>query len=178
MAFVNIAALFSKMNLPPYPIFPNIIGDEISLRQIIDSDLNALIDISYYNAVQATTFEEALHMNAIINNDYNAGNSIHWGITLNNTNTIIGTCGFYRGFDNEAGELGCVLLPQYIGKGYMNSALKMIIHFGLNHIGLKRIWANTSNQNEKAIKLLSKLHFIKTVDLNDGDIEFQYCAVD
>ena len=35
------------------------------------------------------------------------------------------------------------------------------IKFGLNDIGLKRIWAITTKQNEKAVKLLENLFFIK-----------------
>lgn len=30
--------------------------------------------------------------------------------------------GYYRGFENASGELGCVLLPQFRGQGFMTSA--------------------------------------------------------
>ena len=68
------------MRLPPYPIFPNIQGDKISLREIITEDIPDLIEISYYDAVQATTFQEATEMHMKITRDYHAGNSIHWGM--------------------------------------------------------------------------------------------------
>jgi ribosomal-protein-alanine N-acetyltransferase len=61
------------------------------------------------------------------------------GIADNLTNKIIGTCGYYRGFEKGAGELGCVLLPQHRGQGYMTSALLLAIEFGLNTIGVKCI---------------------------------------
>lgn len=161
------------MKLPPYPIFPTITGNKISLRQIMVADIEDLIEISFYNSVPATTFEQASEMQAKINKDYRKGNSIHWGIADNLTNKIIGTCGYYRGLDKGIGELGCILLPHYRGQGCMTSALLLAIDFGLNTIGLKRIWAITTKQNEKAIKLLEQLNFIKTADLDDDQIQYE-----
>jgi ribosomal-protein-alanine N-acetyltransferase len=55
----------------------------------------------------------------------------------------------------------------------MTSAMLSAIEVGLTHIGLKRIWAITTNQNEKAIKLIEKLNFIKIADLNENEIEYE-----
>jgi ribosomal-protein-alanine N-acetyltransferase len=161
------------MKLPPFNIFPNITGDKISLRQIMTADIKDLVEISFYNAVQATTVQQATEMQAKINQDYIDGNSIHWGIADQLTNKIVGTCGYYRGFDKGEGELGCVLLPQYRGQGYMTSAMVLAIEFGLNTIGLKRIWAATSQQNKDAIRLLERLDFIKIADLDDNEVEYE-----
>jgi ribosomal-protein-alanine N-acetyltransferase len=161
------------MRLPPYDIFPIIPGEKISLRQILPDDIKDIIEISYYDSVQATTFQQAKEMQAKINKDYFDGNSVHWGIAENVTNKITGTCGYYRGLDQGTGELGCVLLPHYRGQGIMTSAMSLAIDFGINHIGLKRIRAITTKQNEKAIKLLERLHFIKVADLEDAEIEFE-----
>ena len=49
----------------------------------------------------------------------------------------------------------------------------LAIEFGLNEIGLKRIWAITTNQNEKAIKLIEKLKFIKIAELDDNEVEYE-----
>lgn len=113
-------------------------------------------------------------MQAKINKDYLDGNSIHWGIADKLTNKIVGTCGYYRGLDKGEGELGCVFLPQCRGQGFMTSAMLLAIDFGINNIGLNRIWAITNRQNEKAIKLLERLNFIKMADLNDGGIEYEF----
>lgn len=161
------------MNRPPYDIFPILIGDRISLRQIETPDIEELVQISFYDAIQATSWQEAAEMQARINRDYSEGSSIHWGIADNRTNKIVGTCGYYRGLDKGAGELGCVLLPKYYGQGFMTSAMLLAIDFGWNHMGLSRIWATTNRQNEKAIKLLERLNFIKVADLADGDIEYE-----
>lgn len=161
------------MKLPPFNIFPNITGDKILLRQIMTADIKDLVEISFYDAVQATTVKLATEMQVKINQDYIDGNSIHWGIADQLTNKIVGTCGYYRGLGKGEGELGCVLLPQYRGQGYMTSAMVLAIEFGLNTIGLKRIWAATSQQNKDAIRLLERLDFIKIADLDDNEVEYE-----
>ncbi|MFZ4544706.1 MAG: GNAT family N-acetyltransferase [Saprospiraceae bacterium] len=161
------------MRLPPYSEFPCISDDKIILREIQVSDLSELIEISYYDGIQATTLQQAAEMQARINTDYLTDNSVHWGIADKSNNKIVGTCGYYRGFENEAGELGCVLLPQYRGQGYMTAALLLAIEFGLNDIRLQRIRAITTRQNSKAIQLLEKLNFVKVADLEDDEIEYE-----
>lgn len=161
------------MRLPPYDKFPSISNDKILLRQIQISDISDIIDISFYDAIQATTLTQAIEMQTKINVDYSNGNSIHWGIADKLTNKIVGTCGYYRGLDKGEGELGCVLLPQFRGQGYMTFAMLLAIEFGLNYIGLKRIWAITNKQNEKAIKLIEKLNFIKIAELEDNEVEYE-----
>lgn len=161
------------MKLPPYNIFPNISGDKVSLRQIQTTDIIDLVEISFYDSVQAKTIQQATEMQAKINMDYFAGNSIHWGVTDNVTNLIVGSCGYYRGLDKGEGELGCVLLPKYRGKGFMTSALLLAIDFGLKKIGLNRIWAITSQNNIQANNLLKRLDFKKIADLSDNTIEYE-----
>tara|TARA_R110000868_G_C10942736_1_gene767205 strand:+ start:2547 stop:2720 length:174 start_codon:yes stop_codon:yes gene_type:complete len=53
----------------------------------------------------------------------------------------------------------------------MTSARLLAIDFGLNNIGLKRIYAITTKQNEKAIHLLERLNFIKIANLDHDEIE-------
>jgi len=161
------------MNLPPYQDFPIISDEKIRLRQIIASDLNDLLEISFYDAKQAKNVEQAIEMQAKIDKDYDEGNSIHWGIEAISSTKIVGTCGYYRGLDKGDGELGCVLLPQYRGQGFMTNAMQLAIDFGLKNIGLNRIWAITSKQNNQAIKLLERLNFIKLTDLPDDEIEYE-----
>lgn len=162
------------MKLPPYDIFPSITGDKISLRQIQTSDIKNLIEISFYDSLQATTLQQATEMQAKINKDYFDGNSIHWGIADKLTNKIVGTCGYYRGLDKGEGELGCILLPQYKGQGFMTLAMQLAIDFGINTIGLKRVWAITTKQNYKAITLLKRLNFIEIADLPNDEIEYEF----
>ena len=163
----------NKINRPPYDDFPFLANDKVYLRQILDSDMKDLVEISFYDSIQAKTLELAIQMNLRINGDYDDGNSIHWGIVDNQSGNIVGTCGYYRGFDKREGELGCILLPQYRGQGFMTSAMLLAIEFGMASIGFERIWAVTSEQNVKAIRLLERLDFKKVRMLPDNEVEFE-----
>jgi len=147
------------MHKPPYKKFPILQNQHVMLREIIEGDIENILEISYYDAVQSTTIEQAIDVNKKITNDYLEGNAIHWGIVDILTNTIVGTCGYYRGFENLKGELGCVLLREYRGKGFMYNAMTLAINFGFDYIGLQKIMAITNQHNQNAINLLQRLQF-------------------
>lgn len=168
------------MRAPPYSSFPIVSNENITLRNITSADMPALIEISFYDAVKATTVEIAEEMQNKINQDYITGNSIHWGIAENSTNKIVGTCGYYRGFENNGGELGCILLSESQGKGYMTQALSLAIDYGLQEIGLDRIWAVTNRDNHRAVQLLERLNFkkINNTQLEDHEVEYELRKLD
>ena len=77
------------------------------------------------------------------------------------------------GLDKGMGELVCVLLPQFRGQGFMASVALLAIDFGLNTIGLNRVWAIKNKQNEKAIKRLEHIDFNKIADLDYNEMEYE-----
>lgn len=161
------------MNLPPYKTFPQISNERILLREVQPLDMSDLMEISFYDATQAKTESEAQEMQDRINQDYLNANSIHWGIVERSTNKIVGTCGYYRGFENGSGELGCILLPQFRGQGFMSAAMQLAIDFGFKNIGLQKIWAATDHNNKETIKLLTRLHFKETSEGENGELVFE-----
>ena len=162
------------MNLPPYDKFPEIDSETIILREIQDDDLKDVVEISFYDAMPALTVENAKEMQDRINQDYQNGSSIHWGIANKQTNQIMGTLGYYRGFENGIGELGCVLKFEFYGKGFMTTAMKLAAEFGLNNMGLIKIIAITDKNNNNAIRLFNRVGFVKTADLEENEIEYQF----
>ena len=147
------------MHLPPYATFPELAAAGILLRQVTDDEVADVLDISFYNACPAASLAEATAMLHRINEDYARGESLHWGIADAQTNRIVGTLGFYRGFAEGIGELGCVLKPAFHGRGLMQSAMGLAVGFGLRQMDLRNIIALTSAQNTPAIKLLERLQF-------------------
>lgn len=164
----------SFMKQPPYDQYPEIAEETITLRQVRKSDLPELLEISFYDGKKAESIQDALEMQERIEADYLNGASIHWGIVDSKTQEIVGTCGYYRGFENAIGELGCILRPQFQGKGYMKAALRGAIRFGQKNLGLDQIVAITTRENTRAIKLLESLNFVKTNDPNDEMIHYQF----
>ncbi|WP_029036741.1 GNAT family N-acetyltransferase [Salinimicrobium xinjiangense] len=150
------------MSLPPYIHFPVLISEDLILRNSQAKDIPQLLPISYYDGKKAETEAEAAEMLQKIHMDYIKGDSIHWIIEDKSSREITGTCGYYRGLQDASGELGCVLLPAFRGKGYMTKAMSLAISFGFDTIGLKKIFAETSSTNFGAINLLVRLHFRRT----------------
>jgi ribosomal-protein-alanine N-acetyltransferase len=162
------------MKLPPYPSFPVLSSGVVTLRQVQAADSNSLLEISFYNAQPAQHLAEAAAMQEKINRDYQRGTSIHWAIVRVATAEVVGTIGFYRGFKNETGELGCVLKPAFRGQGLMREAMKLAIEFGLGEMQLTQIIAVTTMQNAQAINLLEKLGFRKSADLPGDELVYNF----
>ena len=148
-------------NYPPYKDFPILNSNQIILRQVLHTDADEIMEISYYDGIEASNANEAIEMQKKINQDYLQGNSIHWGIVDAQSSKLVGTCGYYRGFVNNTGELGYVLKPSFEGRGYMSNALKKAIEFGVNIIGLQNIIAITEKSNIKSQNVLKRLNFLQ-----------------
>jgi ribosomal-protein-alanine N-acetyltransferase len=85
-----------------------------------------------------------------------------WILIDKATNTKLGTCGFHLWDpDNKEVEIGFELMEQYNGRGYMLEAIEAIIEFARHKMKVERIDAIVYIENEKCIKLLEKLRFIK-----------------
>ena len=162
------------MNLPPFPSYPILSNSNILLKEIEFKDLDSIISITSYNRILAKDKIDAWDKIKKINQDYNNGKSIHWGIYDQKTNKIIGTCGYYRGFENNRGELGCILLPDFRGKDITKIALQLVIEFGYKTLKLEEIFAITNKTNTQAIKLLEKLNFDYTKNIHDLDLEMTH----
>lgn len=161
------------MSLPPFDQYPILTDNIIILRPPRIADIPDILEICYYNGKLAATPDEAKDMLQQINQDYENGNSIHWIITDFILHQTIGTCGFYRGFENHTGEIGYVLLPEFRGHGWMTYAVQLMIRFGFYDMGLKRIIAFTSSENLKSQKVLERAGFTLSRIKEDGDFEYE-----
>src|SRR5690606_23922574 len=106
--------------------FPELRGDGLLLRRLGSSDAEELLEISFYDGVAATTAAEAAAMLARIEADQLRGETFHWGICPPAGETVLGTIGFYRGFEGRIGEVGYVLKERYRGRGYATRALRLV----------------------------------------------------
>jgi ribosomal-protein-alanine N-acetyltransferase len=88
--------------------------------------------------------------------------SILWAITLQDSDTLIGTIGYWRMLpEHYRAEIGYMLNPAYQGKGIMSEALNIVTQYGFNNIGLHSIEANANPANQASIKLLEKTGFVR-----------------
>lgn len=106
------------------------------------------------------TIDDAIKWINIYNNDVIAHN--RRVIISKETNQRLGTCGFHN-WDkrNNKVEIGCDLLPEYWGKGYMSEALSKALDFAFREMKVNRISAHVHVKNTRSMKLLEKLGFKK-----------------
>lgn len=156
-----------KTRRTSFTSFPTLENDRVILREVQESDLNQLIEISFYDGIQAKDIIDAKVMNERIGDDYLSGNSIHWLITSVPNGDVLGTCGFYRGFQDDIGEIGYVLKKEHQGKGYMTDALYLILNFGWEKLELLAIKGVTSTHNQASKNVLRKSGFKECETIND-----------
>lgn len=138
---------------------PTLRTPTLQLRALTAADVPAVWPITFYHGQAAASPAEAARMLDRIEQDYQAGQLLHWAIVLAATDELVGTCGFYRGFANETGEIGYVLLPAHRGRGLMSEAVRAMCAFGFETLQLRRIVADTGPDNEASQRVLRRNGF-------------------
>lgn len=85
---------------------------------------------------------------------------ISWAATLAGKDTVIGAVGFSNWSYHNKAMAGYDLAHEYWGKGIGSEAVRAIIRFGFDQMGLNRIEAATIEDNHESRRLLDKLGFV------------------
>lgn len=81
-----------------------------------------------------------------------------WAIILKNENKVIGGCSFMNWQPEQSrAEVGYMLSKKYWNKGYMTEALREVMKFGFEKMGLNRIEALCTPENTASAKVLEKV---------------------
>ncbi len=93
-----------------------------------------------------------------ISGHYKLGDFYDWAVVLVSENKMIGTCGFTRfSFPNDSAEVGYVINPVYRGRGIATEALRRVMRFGFDTIGLHRIEAKYIVGNDSSRRVMEKV---------------------
>ena len=101
-----------------------------------------------------------------------------WLVELKADGTPLGICGLLQRDTLPDVDIGFALLPQFCGQGYAVEAGLATMAYGRTTVGLKRIVAITSPDNESSIRILDKLglRFERMIRPNPNDIELKMFA--
>ncbi|TLU98730.1 GNAT family N-acetyltransferase [Dyadobacter luticola] len=85
-------------------------------------------------------------------------------------NLLIGSCG-YKGEPDANGmvEIGYEIIPSHRQKGLGTETAKGLLDHAFSHSIVKRVWAHTLAEENASAKILEKLGFAQTVDVNDPE---------
>ena len=94
-------------------------------------------------------------------------------VELKESGVSIGISGFVKRDTLPDPDIGFAFLPEYWSKGYAVESAAAVMKYARDELGLTRILAITSPDNEASAKLLGKigLRFERMIKLADGDDE-------
>jgi ribosomal-protein-alanine N-acetyltransferase len=157
--------------------FPTLTTERLILRQPLESDAQQIFLLrsdaivnKYLDRQPGRTVEEALSFIRKVNERFKNNEGLYWAITQAGNEKLIGTiCLFDFSDELKKCEIGYELLPNYQGQGIMNEALKKIIEFTFQTLGLGTIDAFTHKDNQSSTKLLQKFYFQGTAITDEAN---------
>lgn len=101
-------------------------------------------------------------------------------VELKGEGAPIGVCGLIKRDSLEDVDIGFAFLPKYRGRGYAYESAAAVMAYGRGTLGLNRIVAITSPDNDDSARLLEKLgfNFEGVIKLTDGGEEVRLYASD
>ena len=92
----------------------------------------------------------------------------------------IGICGLIKRAGLDDPDLGFAYLPQFRGQGYGVESAQAVLDYGRKVLGMRRVVAITSPDNQDSIKLLQRIgfRFERMLRMADDDEEVNLFAAD
>lgn len=151
-----------------FSVFPEISTERLNLREIKQEDAKSIYKLlSDPEVIKHDTFElftnikQAEDMINWFSNEYKQKRAIFWGISLKNESEVIGFCKCEVEIPKVRADLGYDLRSEFWNMGIMTETLGAIIDYTFNTIGVNRIEATVSTENNASIRVLEKLGFVK-----------------
>lgn len=83
-----------------------------------------------------------------------------WVMELKESERVIGDLGIHT-IEEDIGQIGYVLHPDYWGQGYMKEALTELVRVGFDHVGLRRIEALYEVEHQASGYVLKACGFVE-----------------
>lgn len=157
--------------------FPELKTSRLLLRKLNNTDANEIFFLRsnenvlrYLGKEPAKTIAEAEDFIRMINKNIAENESILWGITfINEPSMIIGTiCLWNFRKENFRVEVGYLLHPAHWRKGIMKEAIKAVVDYGFNSLGVHSIEALLSPENIASSAVLESNGFVKEGHLKES----------
>ncbi|WP_343704364.1 GNAT family protein [Chitinophaga sp.] len=157
--------------------FPELRTPRLLLRQMQPSDAPQLLALRSNPAVMqyiprplAQTEADVLALITQFNTMAANNEGVHWALTVQGQQTLIGTIGFFNiRQEHFRAETGYILAPAHQGKGLMKEALQAVADYGFNTMGLHSIEAVIDPGNTASAMLLEKCGFVKEAHFREAE---------
>jgi RimJ/RimL family protein N-acetyltransferase len=147
--------------------------ERLILRELKPTDAEAIFhylsdpEVTQYLDTQPhQTVEQTQRLVNFLASLFEKGEGFRWGIVKKTGNSgqgadvVIGTCGYHAWVKfHLRAEIGYELAREYWGQGIMSEAIKAILAFGFDELGLNRVEAMVLVGNVASARFLEKLGF-------------------
>jgi [ribosomal protein S5]-alanine N-acetyltransferase len=155
-----------QVNFSPFPTLKTerLVLREVNLTDAKDifflrSDASVL---TYLDKAPEKSLDETINWINVVKKNKEENDGILWGITLKESDIIIGTICYWRlEKAHYRAEIGYTLHPLQQGKGIMNEATKAVLEYGFKTMQLHSVEANVNPANKASKKLLAKNGFVQ-----------------
>lgn len=160
--------------------FPILTTERLTLRALSLNDEQGVFALrsdsetnKYLNRNLSKTVEDARNFIGYISEVVEKKESIYWAVTLSESQTFVGTICLFNFLENpKKCEIGYELLSSYQGKGIMQDAAIKVIDYAFQTLSISIIEAFTHQGNQSSTKLLEKLGFKKSIELDYTPADF------
>ena len=144
---------------------PTLETDRLTLRGMRVSDAPDMYEYAcrpsvteYLTWEPHASVEETREYLTYVGQRYRTGDFYDWAVVDRESGHMIGTCGFTSfNCPHDTAEIGYVLNPAYQGKGLATEAVRRVLDFGFDELGLHRIEAHFMEGNDASRRLMERV---------------------
>ena len=155
--------------------FPQLNTERLTLRQLQQSDLAELVRqvnqpeifANILNFPNPYTEQDAADRMDFVTKGYEEGARVVFAIAMQESDAFMGEVGLHFDRDHNRAEMGCWIGEAFRNKGYMTEAVRAVLRFGFEELGLHKIMATHFLENGASGKVLVKSGMILEGELKD-----------
>jgi RimJ/RimL family protein N-acetyltransferase len=146
-----------------------LLAERVRLRKLAQSDTAALFGMfshpevmRYWSRPAMTEMAQAELLVQQVLADYETGDSLPLAIERSDDSVFIGNCTLHHFHEtSRRAEIGYALARLFWGQGYMHEALKTLVTYAFEGLGLNRLEADIDPRNAPSARSLERLGFRK-----------------
>jgi RimJ/RimL family protein N-acetyltransferase len=146
---------------------PRLSGPRVELRPLEDGDAPALFALfgdpevmRYWSSPPLRDIQAAQELLRDIRQKFTARRLLQWGVAARETGEVIGTFGLNNvSLPHRRAEVGFSLLRDQWGRGLATEALRLLLRYSFETLGLHRVEADVDPKNERSLRALARQGF-------------------
>jgi RimJ/RimL family protein N-acetyltransferase len=164
------------------PTAPDLSSDQVLLRQLDEGSFAPYCDliadpISKHWTVTTSTFSDD-QLLAWLRSRPDQLERLDWAILNSETGEFLGEI-VLNELDTQAAtmNLRIALLSTRLGKGIGTEAVRLVVDYGLQVLGLSQITLDVWSENQRAIRVYEKVGFSQTSTIYEDGKEFLFMQI-